>query len=187
MYIHCPEKLVRSIRGHMYIHTELYTHLYGGMLRISDRQYLASYFKEVTFDDLVRWMGRKNKHWKVSVHHRIGFVSAEICLLTIKLAVEVICLFSWAHSFGQFKKHALLKACTRSPCFSYTRPARAFISAGLADLSSFGGIGVGWVPDLPCRLSVYDRAKMRPVFANCRPHRLPMTILYKINVVAFFI
>jgi hypothetical protein len=24
-----------------------------------------------------------------------------------------------AHSFGQFKKHALLKARTQSPCFSY--------------------------------------------------------------------
>ncbi len=73
--------------------------------------------------------------------------------------------FPRAHSFGQFKKHALLKARTRSPCFSYPGPARAFISAGLADLSSFGGIGVGWPPDLPCKLSVYDRAKMRPVYS----------------------
>ncbi len=70
-----------------------------------------------------------------------------------------------AHSFGQFKKHALLKARTRSPCFSYPGPARAFISAGSADLSSFGGIGVGWAPDLPCRLSVYDWAKMLPVYS----------------------
>jgi hypothetical protein len=44
-----------------------------------------------------------------------------------------------AHSFGQFKKHALLKARTQSPCFSYPGPARAFKSAGSADLLSFGG------------------------------------------------
>jgi hypothetical protein len=37
----------------------------------------------------------------------------------------------------------LLKAGTRSPCFSYPGPARAFISAGSADLSSFGGVSVG--------------------------------------------
>jgi hypothetical protein len=69
-----------------------------------------------------------------------------------------------AHSFGQFKKHALLKARTQSPCFSYPRLARAFISAGPADLSSFGGVSVGWQPDLPCWLQVYDRAKMRLVY-----------------------
>jgi hypothetical protein len=40
----------------------------------------------------------------------------------------------WAHSFGQFKKHALLKACTQSPCFSYPGLARAFITVGSADL-----------------------------------------------------
>jgi hypothetical protein len=45
-----------------------------------------------------------------------------------------------AHSFGQFKKHALLKVRTQSPCFSYPGLARAFKSAGLADLSSFGGV-----------------------------------------------
>jgi hypothetical protein len=70
------------------------------------------------------------------------------------------------HSFNQFKKHALLKAHARSPCFSYPGPARALISAGSADLSSFGGIGVGWVPDLPCRLLVYYRAKTWPVFSQ---------------------
>jgi hypothetical protein len=39
-----------------------------------------------------------------------------------------------AHSFGQFKKHALLKACTQSPCFSYPGLARAFQSVGSADM-----------------------------------------------------
>jgi hypothetical protein len=53
-----------------------------------------------------------------------------------------------AHSFGQFKKHALLKACTQSPCFSYTGPAQAFKSAGLVDLSGLGGDCVGWLLDL---------------------------------------
>jgi hypothetical protein len=53
-----------------------------------------------------------------------------------------------AHSFGQFKKHALLKARTQSPCFSYPGLARAFKSVGSADLSSFGGVYVGWLPDL---------------------------------------
>ncbi len=33
-----------------------------------------------------------------------------------------------AHSFRQFKKHALLKAHTQSPCFSYPELARAFKS-----------------------------------------------------------
>jgi hypothetical protein len=32
---------------------------------------------------------------------------------------EVQKLFARAHSFGQFKKQALLKARTQSPCFSY--------------------------------------------------------------------
>jgi hypothetical protein len=49
-----------------------------------------------------------------------------------------------AHSFGRFKKHALLKAHTQSPCFSYPGLARAFISAGSADLLSFGGVSVGY-------------------------------------------
>jgi hypothetical protein len=53
-----------------------------------------------------------------------------------------------AHSFGQFKKHALLKARTYSPCFSYPGLARAFKSAGSADLSSFGGVCVARLPDL---------------------------------------
>jgi hypothetical protein len=66
---------------------------------------------------------------------------------------------SGAHSFGQFKKHALFKARTQSPCFSYPGLMRAFISAGSADLSSFGGVGVGWPPDLPCWLPVYDERK----------------------------
>ncbi len=70
-----------------------------------------------------------------------------------------------AHNFGQFKKHTLLKARTQSPCFSYPGLARAFQSAGSADLSNFGGVGVGWPPDLPCCLPVYDRAKMRPVYS----------------------
>jgi hypothetical protein len=71
---------------------------------------------------------------------------------------------SRAHSFGQFKKHALLKARTQSPCFSYPRLSRAFQSAGLADLSSFGGVGVAWVPDLQCWLPVYEQVKMWPVY-----------------------
>ncbi len=69
------------------------------------------------------------------------------------------------HSFGQFKKHALLKARTQSPCFSYPGLARAFISAGSANLSGFGGVSVGWPPDLLCWLPVYDRAKMRQVYS----------------------
>jgi hypothetical protein len=47
-----------------------------------------------------------------------------------------------AHNFGQFKTHALLKARTQSPCFSYPGLARAFISEGSADLLSFGGVSV---------------------------------------------
>ncbi len=62
------------------------------------------------------------------------------------------------------KKHALLKARTQSPCFSYPGIARAFQSAGLADLSSFGGDSVGWPPDLLCWLPVYEWAKMRLVY-----------------------
>jgi hypothetical protein len=34
----------------------------------------------------------------------------------------------------------------------------------LADLSSFGGAGVGWAQDLLCWLPVYERAKMWPVY-----------------------
>ncbi len=55
-----------------------------------------------------------------------------------------------AHSFGQFKKHTLLKAHTQSLCFSYPWLARAFQSAGSADLLSLGAVGVGWAPDLLC-------------------------------------
>jgi hypothetical protein len=73
---------------------------------------------------------------------------------------------SRAHSFGQFKKHALLKARTQSPCFSYPGPARAFKSAGSADLSSFGGVSVGWAPGLLFWLPASDRAKMRPVYSQ---------------------
>jgi hypothetical protein len=43
--------------------------------------------------------------------------------------------------------------------------ARAFQSAGSADLLSFGGVSVGWPPDLLCWLPVYERSKMRPVYA----------------------
>jgi hypothetical protein len=70
-----------------------------------------------------------------------------------------------AHSFGQFKKHALLNALTQSPCFSYPGLARAFISAGSADLSSFGGVSVGWPLDLPCWLPVYEEVKIWPVYS----------------------
>jgi hypothetical protein len=56
-------------------------------------------------------------------------------------------ILSRAHSFGQFKKHALLKARTQSLCFSYPGLAQAFVSVGLADLSSFGGVSVGWPPE----------------------------------------
>ncbi len=81
-----------------------------------------------------------------------------------------------AHSFGQFKKHALLKARTQSPCFSYPGLARAFISAGSADLLSFGGDSVSLMSGaqftvqyystvhIYSRLPVYERAKMRPVY-----------------------
>jgi hypothetical protein len=53
-----------------------------------------------------------------------------------------------------------VKARTQSPCFSYSGLARAFQSAGSADLSSFGGVSVGWPPDLLCWLPVYDRAEI---------------------------
>jgi hypothetical protein len=39
------------------------------------------------------------------------------------------------------------------------------ILAGSADLLTFGGVGGGWAPDLLFWLPVYDRAKMRPVYA----------------------
>ncbi len=87
-----------------------------------------------------------------------------------------------AHSFGQFEKHALLKARNQSPCFSYPGLEQAFQSAGSADLSSFGGVGVGRPPDLPCCLPVYNQAKMAGLFANSRSHRLLITILYKIKL-----
>jgi hypothetical protein len=70
-----------------------------------------------------------------------------------------------ARSFGQFKKHALFKARGQSPCFSYPGLARAFKSPGSADLFSFGGVSVGWPSDLLRYLAVYERAKMRPVYA----------------------
>jgi hypothetical protein len=50
-----------------------------------------------------------------------------------------------AHSFGQFKMHAL-----RDHAFPTAGLVRTFKSAGSADLSSFGGVGVGWAPDLLC-------------------------------------
>ncbi len=43
---------------------------------------------------------------------------------------------------------------------------RAFKSAGMADLSSFGGVGVGWKPDLLCWLPAYERAKMPLVYSQ---------------------
>jgi hypothetical protein len=42
---------------------------------------------------------------------------------------------------------------------------RAFQSAGSADLLSFGGVSVGWPPDLLYYSPVYERAKMQPVYA----------------------
>ncbi len=39
---------------------------------------------------------------------------------------SLISLNARAHSFGQFKKHALLKACTQSPCFSKYGVGRLF-------------------------------------------------------------
>ena len=82
----------------------------------------------------------------------------------MKYDLMIFIIVTIAHSFGQFKKHALLKARTRSPCFSYPGPARAFISAGSADLLSFGGVSVGWAPGLLFWLPASDRAKMRPVY-----------------------
>jgi hypothetical protein len=35
---------------------------------------------------------------------------------------------------------------------------------GSADLLGFGGVGVGWAPDLLCLFLVYERAKIRPVY-----------------------
>ncbi len=61
---------------------------------------------------------------------------------------DILLHITWAHSFGQFKEHVLWNAHTQSPCFSYPGLARAFKSVGLADLSSFGGVSVGWPPDL---------------------------------------
>jgi hypothetical protein len=50
---------------------------------------------------------------------------------------------------------------------------------------SFGGIGVGWAPDLLCWFLVYEE-NAAGLFAICRLHRLPITILYFKNIVAFF-
>ncbi len=91
-----------------------------------------------------------------------------------------------AHSFGQFKKHAFLKARTQSRCFSYPGLARAFISAGSADLLSFGGVSVGCGTRFTVLVAgLWTGENAAGLFANCRSHRLPMTILYKINIVAF--
>ncbi len=93
-----------------------------------------------------------------------------------------------AHSFGQFQKHALSKARTQSPCFSYPRLARAFQSAGSADLLSFGGVSVGWPQNLFCWLPVYEQAKMRPVYMLILALAVFLSLFFhKINVVAFFI
>ncbi len=105
----------------------------------------------------------------------ILFASAIVLSNSICLCADSFAIyrsgFTWilkltcAHSFGQFKKHALLKARTQSPCFSYLGLERAFISAGSADLSSFGGVSVGRAPHLLCWLPVYDPVKMRPVYS----------------------
>ncbi len=96
------------------------------------------------------------------------------------------CMYSWAHSFGQFKKHALLKARTQSPCFSYPWLARAFISAGSADFLSSGGVSVGCGARFTVLVAgLWMGENAAGLFANWRSHRLPMTILYKINIVAF--
>jgi hypothetical protein len=67
----------------------------------------------------------------------------------------------------------LLKARTQSPCFSYPGLARAFISAGSADLLSFGGASVSLMSGAQftvlqylqySRLPVYEQAKMQPVY-----------------------
>jgi hypothetical protein len=50
---------------------------------------------------------------------------------------------------------------------------------------SFGGVGVGWAPDLLCWFLVYEE-NAAGLFAICRLHRLPITILYFKNIVAFF-
>ncbi len=95
---------------------------------------------------------------------------------------------TWVHSFGRFKKHALLIARTQSPCFSYPGLARAFLSVGSADLSSFGGVRVGWTLDLLCWLPAYDRAKMRPfycVYYREKPHHTPSRQLWRHKVRAF--
>jgi hypothetical protein len=69
-----------------------------------------------------------------------------------------------SHSFGQFKKHALLKARTQSPCFSYPGLARALQSAGSADFYVWVVSVLAVAPDLLCLLPVSDRAKMQPVY-----------------------
>jgi hypothetical protein len=94
----------------------------------------------------------------------------------------------WAHSSGQFKKHGLLKARTQSPCFSYPGLSRAFNSAGSADLSSFGGVSAGCGARFTVLVAcLWTGENAAGLFANCCSHRLPMTILHKINVVAFVI
>ncbi len=93
-----------------------------------------------------------------------------------------------AHSFGQFKKHALLKARTQSLCFSYPVLARAFISAGSTDLLSSGGASVGYGARFTVLVaSLWTGENAAGLFAYCWPHRLTVNFLYKINVVAFYI
>jgi hypothetical protein len=57
-----------------------------------------------------------------------------------------------------------LKSKHSEPVLFLPRLAGAFQSTGSADLSSFGGMSVGWPPDLLCWLPVYDRAEMRLVY-----------------------
>ncbi len=99
-----------------------------------------------------------------------------ICRFQIWLAVFQIQI----HSFGQFKKHALLKAHTQSPCFSYPGLARAFISAGSTDLLSFGGASVGYGGRFTVLVAgLWTGENAAGLYAYCRPHRLPINFLDK--------
>ncbi len=78
-----------------------------------------------------------------------------------------------AHSFGQFKKYTLLKARTQSQCFSYPGLARAFQSAGSADLLSFGGVSVGCGARLTVLVAgFWSSENAAGLFANCHSQRL---------------
>jgi hypothetical protein len=58
-----------------------------------------------------------------------------------------------------------LKSTHSEPVLFLPQASGSFSKYGLADLSSFGGVGVGWPPDLPCCLPVYDQAQMQPVYS----------------------